>query len=420
MADDAPEKAGTQRAKFNRIHVNLPFGKLKHPNEIYYEQQEEKRMKTFLHEQALKQSILRSRPKIAPTNSRDFVPEEGAIYVSTPGLYRGYISLANTLYDFMYGRYSTLYNLMSSVVIVLAVICACLNTYEMSSTSFDFYFRCIFWIEVVLKVIAESNRPWLFWTGSRRLWNWFDFSLCVLLLVFPSAAYLKGLRFVKPLWHLDFLEPILAGIWNILSDIFCVVLVLGLVMFMYAVIGVAALSKNDPMNFHNVLTAMTSMFKIATNEGWEEMFIVSYKGCDAVDYSRSPFPCATPQASPVLAVVFFSSYVLFSLILVLILVTVISASVCMVSKAINLEAAQAEQTQSARKSLQVSRLYWKYQDQSVVYASMQTKCALVLLNIFEPEKGSVASNGSFRVCAGRRRTLAHQNLPRLKMDHSGN
>ena len=420
MESDASEKAGPSRTKFNRIHVGLNFGKLKHPNEIYYEQQEEKRFRKFLRNQACEQEILRSRPKLAPADTGDFVPEEGAVYISTHGLYREYVSLANTLYDFMYGRYSKYYNAMSSAVIVLAVTLSCMDTYAVhSSDLFIAIIRCIFWFEIVLKVVAESNRPLLFWTGSRRFWNWFDFSLCVLLVVFPSASYLRALRFVKPLWHLDVLEPLLAGIRNIFSDVFCVVLILTLVMFMYAVIAVAMLSENDPMNFHNLLAAMTTLFKIATNEGWEEVFIVSYRGCDMVDYSSSPFPCAEPQAKPVVAVCFFFTFAIFSLILVLVLVTVISSSVTMVTKAINLEAASAQQMQSAAKSLWVSRLYWKVQDRSVVYAAMQTKCALVLLNIFDPGRGSAGQGRCFRVCAAPRSRLSHEHLPLFATDSSG-
>jgi hypothetical protein len=194
------------------------------------------------------------------------------------------------------------------------------------------------------------------------------------------------------------MEPLLAGILNGSSDILCVVTVLG-VMFMYASIAVSLLSENDPMNFNNMVTAMTSLFKIATDEAWEDMFLVSYRGCDKVDYSMSPFPCTAPGAQPAIAILFFFTYSMFSLVQVLILVTVISSSVSMVAKAINLEHAQKRAEKSVAKSLWVSHLYWGLQDRSAVYADMQKKCALVLLNMFEPSRGGRRARRKTPGCA---------------------
>ena len=321
----------------------------------------------------------------------------------------------------MYGQHQQLYHAISNTVIFVAVAYSCVLTYgdSYASLELELSVRCIFWMEVAMKVIAESNRPWLYWTGTNKLWNWFDFSLCVILFLFPSASYIRALRFVKPLWSLDLLEPLLAGILNIASDIFCVVIVLGLVMFMYASIAVSLLSQNDPLNFNNMITAMTSLFKIATNEGWEDMFLVSYRGCDKVDYSMSPFPCTTPKPQPAIAILFFFTYSMFSLVQVLILVTVISSSVSMVTKAINLENTKKRHEESTAKGLWVSRLYWRLQERSIVYADMQNKCALVLLNMFEPSRGSAGETKDFRVCAANRSRLTHRDLPKMNTDASG-
>ena len=59
-----------------------------------------------------------------------------------------------------------------------------------------------------------------------------------------------------------------------------IMLLLCLVIFLYAIVGVMFFGKNDPAHFATTQDAMRSLFQCATLSDWSVLFLVNYFGCD--------------------------------------------------------------------------------------------------------------------------------------------
>jgi ABC-type sugar transport system permease subunit len=105
-----------------------------------------------------------------------------------------------------------------------------------------------------------------------------------------------------------------------------VMLLLALVLYLYAVLGVWNFGANDPVHFDSVGVAMLTLFRCATLANWKEVYEINYWGCDrfpaeryaaaarlehfsANGFGRFPrWQCSRPEGNPVRAAAFFVTF----------------------------------------------------------------------------------------------------------------
>jgi voltage-gated sodium channel len=190
----------------------------------------------------------------------------------------------------------------------------------------DLAILIIFTIEFLVKLAAEGSQPWRYF---RDPWNVFDFAIvaiCWLAHVMPEinagfvavirlARVLRVLRLVNALPQLKMLVD--AMLKSIPSMGYVGILLL-LLFYIYGAMGVFVFGHNDPLHFGNLHTAMLSLFRISTLEGWTEIMYVNMYGCDNPKWGYGPESgCNNPVAHGGTAVMYFVSFVLLGTMIVL-------------------------------------------------------------------------------------------------------
>jgi voltage-gated sodium channel len=219
-------------------------------------------------------------------------------------------------------------------VIVAAGVLVGVQTYQHEAHSplhstlewLDLLILLIFTIEFFIKLFAEGDQPWRYFKDP---WNVFDFlivAICWMAHVVPEmnagfvavirlARVLRVLRLVQALPQLKMLVD--AMLKSIPSMGYVGVLLL-LLYYIYGAMGVFLFGKNDPLHFNTLHTAMLSLFRISTLEGWTEIMYINMFGCDNVKWGYGPESgCTNPEGHGMAAVAYFISFVLFGTMIVL-------------------------------------------------------------------------------------------------------
>jgi len=186
-----------------------------------------------------------------------------------------------------------------------------------------FYERAIIFIfgmEMIVRILARARRPWLFFMAP---WNMFDLivvSACVLpihaeyLIVARLFRLIRVLRLVSVLPRL---QVLVGALLTAVPSIGYIALLLLLQFYIYSVMGVFLFGKNDPVHFGTIGFAMLSLFQIITLEGWTDILEIQFYGSDKVDYLNLTGLTTQPEAAPVLATIYFVSFILLGTMIVL-------------------------------------------------------------------------------------------------------
>ena len=110
-----------------------------------------------------------------------------------------------------------------------------------------------------------------------------------------------------------------------LPSIAYVGLLLFLQFYIYAVIGVVLFGKNDPVYFGTVHDAMLALFRVVTQEDWTDVWYIQMRGSDIYydEYAKNVLAglmtdrAYVPKAQPIIAVVYFISFVIIATFIVL-------------------------------------------------------------------------------------------------------
>lgn len=128
-----------------------------------------------------------------------------------------------------------------------------------------------FTAEVILKVIAEEFKPWLFFTRPEtRAWNWFDFIIVVSGMPIPGSTNLKFLRvarllrLTKMFKRFPQLNMIVLGIIDSTSFLTYIVALWFLLQYMYAVLGIILFAENDPWHFRSLEHTFFTLLQMTT------------------------------------------------------------------------------------------------------------------------------------------------------------
>jgi len=198
-------------------------------------------------------------------------------------------------------------DLFHSSVVWAIVACSILlgvETYYPASNQFfiffDVFFSVFFLAEILLRISASGSLLKFFGllviTRSKEnklriridevcFWNWFDF----LIVLFTSISLFKHvvehpeflivsrlfrvLRIFRLLEVSDELKNVERRIISIIPTIFSFVLLLGILMYIYAIIGVYLFEHRDfeQADFSTLSGAFMTLFQLMTLDGWTEV-----------------------------------------------------------------------------------------------------------------------------------------------------
>ena len=182
----------------------------------------------------------------------------------------------------------------------------------------------LFVLEAVLKM-AQHGKHW--YRYFQDPWNIFDFLIVVVCFLPIDAQYAAVLRLARILRALRLvsvvpqLQLIVGSLIKSLPSMMYVSILLMLMFYIYAVMGVFLWSGNDPVHFKDLQTSMLSLFRVVTLEDWTDIMYIQMWGSDR--YPFSPGDRATyagqfnSQASPVIGAIYFVSFVLMGTMIML-------------------------------------------------------------------------------------------------------
>ena len=173
----------------------------------------------------------------------------------------------------------------------------------------------IFVAEMALKMGARLPRPWDYF---RDPWNVFDFVIVAGCLLPVGGSYVailrlfRVLRVLRLVTALPKLQQLVTALLKSLPSLGYVGLLLGLVFYMYAVVGVMMFGKNDPANFGGLGRAMLTLFSVVTLEGWVDILNIQRLGSDQFPELQAQYAAmgAVPRAAPLVAIPYFVSFIL--------------------------------------------------------------------------------------------------------------
>lgn len=224
--------------------------------------------------------------------------------------------------------HSSWYQNLVVMVILLAAIVVGLETYPAIMARYGVTLRVldkvivgIFVVEIALKLAALGrNWPQFFKDG----WNVFDFAVVAVCLmpfntefaaVFRLVRILRVLRLISALPRL---QLIVGALLKSIPSIGYVGVLLTLLFYVFAVLGVSLFGQNDPFRFGTLQAALLTLFQIATMENWVELMHTQMYGCDRFGYGDEiKHLCNAPRASPIEAVLFFLAFIVLGTMIIL-------------------------------------------------------------------------------------------------------
>ncbi|MEZ4707959.1 MAG: ion transporter [Caldilineaceae bacterium] len=222
---------------------------------------------------------------------------------------------------------SDAFNNFIIAVILLTGIQVGLETYEGLVARYGWFFHvteriilAIFVVEMVLKILARGRRPWRYFADP---WNVFDFIIVMASLLPFHVSYVAVLRMLRVLRvfrlfsALPKLQMIVGALLRSIPSMGYVTILLGLLFYIYAVLGVFNYGGNDPLHFGALQTAFISLFQSVTMDGWSELMYTNMLGCDQYGYDGLEYLCTKPVASPVGAPLYFISFMITGAMIIL-------------------------------------------------------------------------------------------------------
>lgn len=137
----------------------------------------------------------------------------------------------------------------------------------------EFVIAIIFIVEALLKIVAEGSRPQRYFRDS---WNVFDFVI-VMLTIFglagldvPAVSMLRLLRLLKLVKAYPALHVAVQSLLRAVRQVIWVGVIIGLLDFNFAVVGLQLFKRNDPGRFGTLSSAMVTVWGVSTLDGWED------------------------------------------------------------------------------------------------------------------------------------------------------
>jgi voltage-gated sodium channel len=181
----------------------------------------------------------------------------------------------------------------------------------------------IFVAEAVLKIARHGRRAYRYFGDP---WNVFDFFIVVVCFMPIGGQYAPVLRLARVLRAMRLvtavprLQLLVGSLLKSIPSLAYVGLLLVVLFYIYAVMGVFMFRGNDPVHFQDLSTALLTLFRVVTLEDWTDVMYIQVYGSDAYpgysDYARAHLR-EMSQAMPTLGVVYFVSFVLIGTMIML-------------------------------------------------------------------------------------------------------
>jgi voltage-gated sodium channel len=215
-------------------------------------------------------------------------------------------------------------------VIVLAAVLVGLETSRALEQShgallhaLDAVILWIFVAEAVAKILRHG------WRGYRYFgdpWNVFDFLIVVLCFMPVAGPYAAVLRLARVLRALRLvtaiprLQLLVGSLLKSIPSLAYVGLLMAIMFYIYAVLGVFMFRGNDPVHFQDLSTALLTLFRVVTLEDWTDVMYIQMYG-SAVYPGYTDFAQAhlreISRALPILGAIYFVSFVLLGTMIML-------------------------------------------------------------------------------------------------------
>ncbi|MDX9975822.1 MAG: ion transporter [FCB group bacterium] len=134
--------------------------------------------------------------------------------------------------------------------------------------------QIVFVIEIAIRMLAFAPRMWRFFLDG---WNVFDFAIVALSLL-PMAGPLANvgrlarlLRALRVVSAIPELRLMVVTLLRSIPSLANVLVLLGLTVYVYAVVGVHLFGTIDPAHWQNLGRAALTLFQMLTLEGWVEL-----------------------------------------------------------------------------------------------------------------------------------------------------
>ena len=153
----------------------------------------------------------------------------------------------------------------------------------------------MFVVEVFIKLIAETGSCGALMGFFSDAWNLFDVAvLCALVVLTPLATGAGGMGAVRVLRILRLLRAlrilraakvfpqltlVLETLIRSFTSVIYVLSFMLLISYIFAIVAVTIFGANDPFSFGTLGRAMTTLFRIATLEGWTPIMYTQIYGC---------------------------------------------------------------------------------------------------------------------------------------------
>lgn len=207
-----------------------------------------------------------------------------------------------------------------TIAIIIAGVLVGMATYPEFSTRHEGILELlntivliVFIIEILVKIIAEGKKPWLYFTDA---WNIFDFIIvAAAFLPFGGSSIailrlLRLLRVLKLIKALPKLQMLVGALLKSIPSMGYVSILLLLLFYIYAVAGVFFFGENDPIHFGDLQTSMLSLFRVVTLEDWTDIMYINMFGCENYGYDGNMDVCTSSIPNAAGSVTFFVSFVL--------------------------------------------------------------------------------------------------------------
>ena len=250
-------------------------------------------------------------------------------------------------------QHSKLFGGTSLAAILGVTVLIGIQSYDYTSDTMSFFENSILGIFVLEIVVKMWARGLLFYFCI--YWNIFDFVIVLLTSeMLPiggdSMAVLRLLRLLRmmKLAKVGPLQAILTGLQKGFRSLVYVMLLLFMVYYVYAIIGITLFATNDPMHFESLHESMLTLFRVSTLEDWTDIMYLNMYGCGNTAYEypvqrerplnvtvakagygyHGTYPCVEPEKWPLLSPIFFCTFVVISaLVMLSLFIGLISAEI---------------------------------------------------------------------------------------------
>lgn len=194
------------------------------------------------------------------------------------------------------------------------------DRYSLAFAMLDRLILAVFVVELSMKIAACGARPWKFFQDP---WNIFDFvivALCFLPAAGPFTAVLRVARVLRVLRVVSVvprLQLLVGALLKSLGSMGYVGLLLGILFYIYGVAGVHLFGRNDPVHFGSLPTALLALFQVVTLEDWGTLFKTQRYGSANFGYEGQEHLIVESSPMPVIATVYFISFILLGTMIIL-------------------------------------------------------------------------------------------------------